>query len=135
MDIPQNVSLTAAIVSGLAAIAQTIRLWQRGRIDIEKIRQDLTLDLIGKIEKSDAERERRNGVYIQRLAEEKEAILSVNHGLQKELGRLRERVRILEARDRMREAEVGALREERGELQKRVCFLEDEVSEWKARYE
>lgn len=135
MDIPQNVSLTAAIFSGLAAIAQTIRLWQRGRIDIEKIRQDLTLDLIGKIEKSDAERERRNGVYIQRLAEEKEAILSVNHGLQKELGRLRERVRILEARDRMREAEVGALREERGELQKRVCFLEDEVSEWKARYE
>jgi chromosome segregation ATPase len=135
MEIPQSIPWVVALVSALTAIAQTVNGWRKNRVDVERIRQELTLELIDKMETMNAERERRNGAYIKRVAEEKEAILAVNHELQKELSKLRERVRILEARDKTRAAEVGALKRERGELLGRVCFLEDEISEWKARYE
>lgn len=136
MDIPQSVPWVVALVSALTAIAQTVNAWRKGRVDVDKIRQELTFGLIEKARELNAEFERRNGLYIQRLAEEKEAILAVNQELQKELARLRERVRILETRDKAREAEVEALRQERRELLGRLRFLEDEVSEWKSgRYE
>jgi chromosome segregation ATPase len=134
-DIPQSVPWVVALVSALTAIAQTVNSWRKSRVDVDRIRQELTLELIEKMEAMNAERERRNGAYAKRLAQEKEAILSVNRELQKELGRLRERVRILETRDRAREAEVQALRRERGDLLERVRFLEDEAQEWKARCE
>ncbi|MGD8500732.1 MAG: hypothetical protein PVJ86_08800 [Phycisphaerales bacterium] len=135
MEIPQSVPWVVALISALTAIAQTINGWRKGRVDVDKIRQELTFELIEKARQLNAEWERRNGVYIRRMAEEKEAILTVNHELQKELARLRERIRILEARDRMREAEAEALKQERTELLERMRFLEDEVGEWKARYE
>lgn len=135
MEIPQSVPWVVAAVSVLTAVAQTVNGWRKGRVDVEKIRQELTFELIEKARQLNAEWEQRNGVYIERLAEEKEAILAVNHELQKELGRLRERVCILETRDKAREAEIKALEREREGLLGRVCFLEDEISEWKGRHE
>ena len=111
-EIPRAVPWVVAALSALGNVAQMVNGWRRGKIDIDKIRQDMTIELIEKARSLNKEWELRNGGYIAKLAAEKEEMLTANHRLQSEVAQLRQRVTVLEAQDKQRSAHIRSLEEE-----------------------
>ncbi|NIQ88768.1 MAG: hypothetical protein GWN93_06665 [Deltaproteobacteria bacterium] len=119
-EIPRAVPWVLTAISAMGNVAQMVNGWRRGRVDVDKIRQEMTIELIEKARELNTEWEVRNGKYIARLADEKEQMLSVNQRLQCEVEQLRKRVSALETVDKERVARIRALEDELRAWQERA---------------
>lgn len=111
-EIPRAVPWILTALSGLGNIAQMINTWRRGGVDVKKIQQDMTVQLVEKMHALSDAQEERNGDYITRLATEKEEMLTANQRLRAEVGQLRRRVTALEAQDKARAAHLRMVEDE-----------------------
>lgn len=117
-EIPRAVPWILTALSSMGNVAQMVNGWRRGKIDIDKVRQDMTLELIEKARELNLEWETRNSSYIARLAAEKEEMLTSNQRLRIEIEQLHQRVAALEALDRKRASHLR--------------MVEDELRAWQA---
>ena len=111
-EIPQAVPWILTALSGLGNLAQMLAGLRRGRVDVDKIRQDMTLELIEKARELNGQWEVRNGNYIARLAAEKEEMIAVNQQLQSEVGQLRRRVMVLESLNKAQASRIRSVEDE-----------------------
>jgi len=123
--------LLGNVLQWLAGLRKSRTDANKADVDVDKIRQDLMIELVEKSRTLQQEWEKKNEKYVTRLVEERDRIIAVNRGLKEDLAKLEQRLEFLETENKAAKAEMRRLREENEQLRKQLTNVTDEMTEWK----